>query len=218
MSVGLELKEIETLFTDNEGVFKFSRWNRPIVPIVFGVDDETLVHLKTAIVTTVGVTGNKIEETDPELGANFMWFFCQDWDEILSIPDLKKLIPNIRDIVGKLESSSSKSYRIFAFDSMGGIKMCVQLIKVVEETAEMSIQALATGETFQCLLLFSRNAFIDESPIAQISKNNLCVPKPKYAALVRAAYDQVLPVATQEKSHSLRLLARSNLLIAGINE
>ena len=218
MTDALSLKEIETLFTGSDGVFRFARWNRPIVPIIFGVDDETLVHLKTSIVTTIGITGNKIEETNPELGANLMWFFCKEWEEILSVPDLKKLIPNLNDIVKKLQTTSTKSYRIFAFDNEGGIKMCVQLIKVSDETAEMSIQALATGETFQCLVLFSSKAFIDESPIAQISQNNLCVPKPEYAALVRAAYDPVLPVSSQDKSHALRLFARSNIFISGMNK
>ena len=46
MTDALSLKEIETLFTGSDGVFHFARWNRPIVPIIFGVDDETLVHLK----------------------------------------------------------------------------------------------------------------------------------------------------------------------------
>jgi len=217
MTESLSLEEIEALFTGDNNTFHFARWNRPIVPIVFGVDDETLTHLKSSIVTTVGITGNKIEETDPELGANFMWFFCQEWSEVLSVPDLQELIPNIKDIVEKLQFSSTKSYRIFSFDPEGGIKMCVQLIKVSDETAEMSIQALATGETFQCLALFSANAFINESPIAQISQNNLCIPKPKYAALVRAAYDPILPVASQDKTHALRLLARSNIFLSGMN-
>jgi len=94
----LSADQIQALFTNPDGSYRFARWNRPIVPIVFGVDDETLTHLKSAIVTTVGVTGHKIEETDPELGANFMWFFCQDWDELLGVPDLEGLIPDLKDI------------------------------------------------------------------------------------------------------------------------
>ncbi len=49
-----------------------------------------------------------------------MWFFCKEWEEILSVPDLKKLIPNLNDIVKKLQTTSTKSYRIFAFDNEGG--------------------------------------------------------------------------------------------------
>ena len=34
--------EIEAMFTDAKGAFRFARWGRPIAPIVFGVDDATL--------------------------------------------------------------------------------------------------------------------------------------------------------------------------------
>jgi len=209
----LSAEKIETLFTHPDGVFRFARWNRPIVPIVFGVDDETLAHLKTAIVTTVGVTGTNIAETDPELGANFMWFFCQDWDEILAVPDLEGLIPDLKTQIARLQTTTTKTFRIFAFDNDGSIKMCIQLIKVAEETAEMSIQTLATGETYQCLALFSPHAFLKESPIAVIKENGLCIPKPSYAALMRAAYDPVLPVAAKEATHAMRLAARANKLL-----
>ena len=97
MTNGLSLKEIEGLFTDTDGVFRFARWNRPIVPIIFGVDYESLVHLKTSIVTTIGITGNKIEETDPELGANLMWFFCKEWEEILTVTELKLSLIHISE-------------------------------------------------------------------------------------------------------------------------
>ncbi|MEZ8006678.1 MAG: hypothetical protein QMC60_04040 [Amylibacter sp.] len=211
--LALSSAKIEALFSHADGIFRFARWSRPIVPVVFGVDDETLKHIKSAIVTTVGITGFKIEETDPELGANFMWFFCHNWDEILAVPDLENLIPNLKDIITKLQFTQTSTYRIFSFDPDGGINMCVQLIKVFGDTAKMSIQALTTGETYQCLALFGPNAFLKESPIAVIKENSLCIPKPNYAALIRAAYDPVLPHATQEPSHSLRLSARANILL-----
>lgn len=214
----LSAEKIESLFTHPDGVFRFARWNRPIVPIVFGVDDETLTHLKSAIVTTVGITGHKIEETDPELGANFMWFFCQDWDEILSVPDLEKMIPDLKNIIARLQTSTTTTYRIFTFDPDGGIKMCVQLIKVAGATAEMSIQALATGETYQCLAMFSPQAFVEDSPIAVIQENGMCIPKPNYAALIRAAYDPVLPAAAKEPTHAMRLSARANMLLADMEQ
>ena len=217
-NTALTAEKIETLFTHPDGVFRFARWNRPIAPIVFGVDDVTLGHLKSAIVTTVGVTGMNIVETDPELGANFMWFFCQDWDEILAVPDLEGLIPDLKNIIARLQNTTTKTFRIFNFDTDGSIKLCVQLIKVADETAEMSIQTLATGETYQCLALFSPHAFLEESPIAVIAENGLCIPKPEYAALIRAAYDPVLPVAVKEPTHSLRLAARANKLLAEMNQ
>jgi hypothetical protein len=210
----LSAEKIETLFTHPDGVFRFARWNRPIVPIVFGVDDETLAHLKTAIVTTVGVTGTNIAETDPEFGANFMWFFCQNWDEILAVPDLVGLIPDLKNIIARLQTTTTKTYRVFMFDKDGSIKMCLQLIKIADETADMSIQTLATGETYQCLALFSPHAFLTESPIAVIQENGLCIPKPSYAALIRAAYDPVLPVAAKEATHAMRLAARADKLLS----
>ena len=214
----LTAEKIETLFTHPDGVFRFARWNRPIAPIVFGVDDTTLAHLKTAIVTTIGVTGMNIVESDPEFGANFMWFFCQDWDEILAVPDLDDLIPDLKKTIARLQTTTTKTFRIFMFDKDGSIKMCVQLIKVSDETADMSIQTLATGETYQCLALFSPHAFLNESPIAVIQENGLCIPKPEYAALIRAAYDPVLPVAVKEPTHSLRLAARANKLLAEMSQ
>jgi hypothetical protein len=214
----LSAEKIEKLFTHPDGVFRFARWNRPIAPIAFGVDDATLEQLKTAIVTTIGVAGLKITETDPELGANFMWFFCQNWDEILAVPDLEALIPDLKNIIARLQTTTTKTFRIFVFDKDGSIKMCVQLIKVADETAEMSIQALATGETYQCLALFSPHAFLEESPIAVIEENGLCIPKPEYAALIRAAYDPILPDAAKEATHALRLAARANKLLVEMNQ
>jgi len=96
--------------------------------------------------------------------------------------------------------------------------MCVQFIKVAGETAEMSIQTLATGETYQCLAMFSPDAFLTESPIAVLAENGLCIPKPSYAALIRAAYDPILPEAAKDASHALRLSARANMLLADIEQ
>ena len=70
------------LFTASDTTYRFARWGRPIAPVVFGVGDESLPHLKDAISMTVGITGGPLAETDPELGANFMWFFCREWDEL----------------------------------------------------------------------------------------------------------------------------------------
>jgi len=138
-----------------------------------------------------------------------MWFFCQDWDELLGVPDLEGLIPDLKDIVARLQTSTTTTYRVFSFDQTGGIKMCVQFIKVAGETAEMSIQTLATGETYQCLAMFSPDAFLTESPIAVLAENGLCIPKPSYAALIRAAYDPILPEAAKDPCLSMpRLLRR----------
>ena len=70
-------QEIETLFTRDGGDFVFARWSRPIVPIVFGVEEQTLEVVKGAFEAVVTLAGHKMAETDPELGANVMVFFAR---------------------------------------------------------------------------------------------------------------------------------------------
>ena len=70
--------EIEALFAGGDGQYRFARWGRPIVPVVFGVDDATLSVVKGAIEAVVALAGHKMAETDPEIGANLMVFFLSD--------------------------------------------------------------------------------------------------------------------------------------------
>ena len=41
--------EIDELFTRTDGNYVFARWGRPVSPVVFGVLDETLDVVKTAV-------------------------------------------------------------------------------------------------------------------------------------------------------------------------
>ena len=206
------------LFTSPNQGYHFARWGRPIAPVVFGVGDETLPHLKDAIAMTVGISGGMLAETDPELGANFMWFFCRDWDEMLVIPDLEKLIPNFENLITGLQEQNATRYRSFGFDKDGAIQLCVVLIRVDAATERLSLQTLGTSETFQSLLTFGENAFETHSPIATIKVNNLCIVKPEYAAVVRAAYDPALPAASNDPAHALRVSARAMKLLADIED
>lgn len=204
-------ENIETLFTHKDG-FMFARWGRPIAPVVFGIDDASLDVLKDAMARTVAVTGGTLAETDPELGANFMWFFTNDWDEILAVPDLEKLIPNLPKIIDSLKSEGASQYRTFTFDADGAIKFCVTIFNMSGAIADVPIQILTTGETFQCLALWSNDAFANDSPIGVIEENGLCVVKPDYASLLRAAYDPVLPVNVEDPAQMMRVAARAQKL------
>jgi hypothetical protein len=206
------------LFTSPGQRYHFARWGRPIAPVVFGVGDENLPHLKDAIAMTVGISGGMLVDTDPELGANFMWFFCRDWDEMLVIPDLDKLIPNFVNLITELQEKNATRYRSFGFEKNGAIQLCVVLIRVDAATERMSLQTLGTSETFQSLLTFGENAFDVHSPIATIKVNNLCIVKPEYAAVVRAAYDPALPAASNDPAHALRVSARAMKLLADIED
>ncbi len=76
---------VTALFTRSDGQYLFARWGRPIVPVVFGVRDETLATIKGAVEAVVTLAGHRMAETDPEQGANLLMFFFRDWDELLAV-------------------------------------------------------------------------------------------------------------------------------------
>jgi hypothetical protein len=212
MSEALSVAAIEQLFTRNDGNYSFARWGRPIAPIVFGVDDDTLGNLKGAISQAVAVTGGTLAETDPEFGANFMWFFCTEWDEIAAVPDLEKLVPDLQSLVVGLSKKNVNEHRMFIFDTDGAIKMCLLFLRMKGDITDMPAQVLGVGETLQSLLTWADDAFAKQSPIAVIKENGICIVKPNYAALVRAAYDPVMPSGASDTSHALRLYPRAEKL------
>ena len=95
--------EIEELFTRTDGNYVFSRWGRPISPVVFGVLDETLGLVKTAIKVVCSTCGHPTSELDPELGSNLMVFFFSEWDELRAVPELDQLIPKLGNVVDRLQ-------------------------------------------------------------------------------------------------------------------
>ena len=62
----MEPEQIEALFTRADGQFVFARWGRPIVPVVFGLSDETLPVVKGAVEAVVALAGHQMAETDAE--------------------------------------------------------------------------------------------------------------------------------------------------------
>ena len=92
----LTASEIERMFTRTDGSYAFARWGRPICPVVFGVQDETLVIMKSAIEAVCIAAGHRTDELDPELGSNLMMFFFSDWEELRAVPDLDQMIPQLR--------------------------------------------------------------------------------------------------------------------------
>ncbi|MGE4610956.1 MAG: hypothetical protein AAED33_06130 [Paracoccaceae bacterium] len=212
MSQSLSAAEIEGMFT-NDGRYIFARWNRPIAPVVFGTDDESLAVFKDAFATVASLGDMRLAETDPELGANFLVFICSDWSEIKQVPNLERLLANIDDLVSELDRSGANQYRSFAFDPEGAIKLCVLLLKYDDDMAQLSAQALATGQMAQAMLLWSPSAFLEKSPIGIIAANNMAIVRPEIAALIRSAYDPTLPDTAGETSHALRLEARVTQLV-----
>lgn len=193
--------------------YKFARWGRPIAPVVFGVTDETLKGLKSAIATVLGIANQTMAETDPELGSNLILFFVSEWDEVLGIPDLDRLVTGMSDRLETLKSTGANQYRAFTFDKDGAIRFCAVFVRMDESQQAASVQTIGTQQMVQSILLWADGAFAAESPVAIIEANDLCIVKPSYAALIRAAYDANMPAATSEPSHALRLAARTATLI-----
>ncbi|UWR06469.1 hypothetical protein [Ruegeria sp. B32] len=199
-------EEIQALFTRSDGAFLFARWGRPIVPIVFGVTDETLATVKGAFEAVVPLADHKMAETDPELGANCMVFFFREWSELPEVPDLDRLIPDLVPLVARLEDAGANQYRIFRFDEDGAIRAAFVLLRMDRELSKVPAETLALSQVVQTILLWSDTAFRDRSPLAVAGDTTIL--RPDIAGLIRAAYDPVLPAVAQDPSHALRLFAR----------
>ena len=198
--------QIAGLFTRSDESYLFARWGRPIVPVVFGVDDASLAVFKGAIEAVVTLAGHKMAETDAELGANLMMFFCQDWDELSEVSHLDQLVPELLQLVGRLKAADANQYRIFRFDEAGAIRASFVFLRMDAHLAAVSADTLALSQAAQTILLWSDTAFRESAPIAVI--NDTTVLRPEIAGVIRAAYDPVMPAMSQDPSHALRLAAR----------
>ncbi|MEI4232390.1 hypothetical protein [Roseovarius sp. D22-M7] len=207
MADTLSPEEIEALFTRSDGTFLCARWGRPIVPVVFGVDDRTLGIFKGAIEAVVALADHRMAETDPELGANLMVFFVRDWSELTETPNLDRLVPDLAALVTRLQAAGANQYRIFRFDADGGIKACFVFLRLDEVLAAMDAETLALGQVVQSVLLWSDRAFTERSALAQLPDGTV-VLRPEIGALIRAAHDPALPGCASDTSHALRLHAR----------
>ncbi|SHJ32925.1 hypothetical protein SAMN05444000_10791 [Shimia gijangensis] len=204
-------EQIEALFTRKDGSYTFARWGRPIAPVVFGVEDSTVPVVKGAIEAVATLAGHSMAETDPELGANLMVFFFREWSELLGIPKLEELIPNLGPLVGRLQDADATQYRAFRFDNDGAIQAAFVFVRMTDEMAEIPAESLALIQAVQVALLWSDSAFAQTSPLAVLPDNGATVLKPEIAAIIAAAYDRMMPVAANDASHALRLFARLRL-------
>jgi len=199
---------VEALFTRSDETYFFARWGRPIAPIVFGVDDATLSIVKGAIEAVVTIAGHSMAETDPELGANMMFFFFKDWDELTDVPDLDRLIPDLRSLVDRLKTADANQYRIFRFDDDGAIQASFVFLRMDEHLSAIPAETLALNQVVQTILVWSDAAFNALSPLAVLPDTDAVILRPEIADIIRAAYDPAMPAVAQDNSHALRLSAR----------
>jgi len=196
---------VARLFTHPDGSYRFARWRRPIVPVVFGVDDATLATFKGAVEAMVVLAGHRMAETDPEMGANLFLFFCQEWQELLAVPDLEGLLPDLGPLVERLTAEGAHHYRAFRFEADGAIRAAVSVLRIEGALADVPAETLALNEMAHLILLWAEGAF-PQGPLALAGDH--AVLRPEVAGVIRAAYDPVMPVAARDPSHALRLAAR----------
>ncbi len=202
----MEPAEIEELFTRSDGSYAFARWGRPIAPVVFGVEDATLEVVKGALEAVTVLADHKLAETDPELGSNLMIFFFREWSELPEVPGMDRLVPDLGPLVERLEAAEANQYRFFRFDPDGAIKACFVFLRMDAHLSDVPAETLALSQIVQSYLLWSDTAFQDQSALAVAGETTIL--RPEIAALIRAAYDPVMPHAAQDASHALRLSAR----------
>ena len=204
----LNAEAVTALFTRADGQFLFARWGRPIVPVVFGVEDGTVSILKGAIEAVVALAGHKMAETDPELGANLMVFFIRDWAELTATPNLDRLIPDLAPLVARLQQADANQYRAFRFDQTGAIKAAFVFVRMDDAMAQAPAETIALSQIVQTILLWSDTAFLGTSPLAILQPGGPAILKPQIGDLISAAYDPVLSAHATDPAHALRLAAR----------
>jgi hypothetical protein len=206
----MDADQVRALFTRADGQYLCARWGRPIVPVVFGVEDATLAVVKGAIEAVVALAGQRMAETDPELGANLMVFFFRDWAELPEVPNLDRLIPELAALCARLAAAEANQYRIFRFDEAGAIRAAFVFVRMDGHMASVPAETLALLQAVQVILLWSDMAFTDASPLVA-GREGAVMLRPEIAGVIRAAYDRVLPGVARDASHALRLAARMAL-------
>jgi hypothetical protein len=203
---GVAVEAVEALFTRSDGTYLFARWGRPIVPVVFGVEEATLRVFKGAFEAVVALAGHRMAEVDPELGANLMVFFCRDWEELRAVPHLDRLVPELPGLVARLEEAGANQYRLFRFGAEGAIRAAFVFLRMDEHLTAVPVEVLALSQAVQTILLWSDTAFREAS--ALVVMDGKAVLRAEIAGVIRAGYDRVLPGVSREASHALRLTAR----------
>jgi len=203
----MDADQVRALFTRGDGQYLCARWGRPIVPVVFGVEEATLSVVKGAIEAVVALAGHRMAETDPELGANLMVFFFRDWAELPEVPNLDRLIPDLAPLCAKLAAAEANQYRIFRFDEGGAIRAAFVFVRMDAHMATVPAETLALLQAVQVILLWSDLAFTEASPMVA-GRDGAVMLRPEIAGVIRAAYDPVLPGVARDPSHALRVAAR----------
>lgn len=189
--MALDADRIAALFTQGDGSFLCARWGRPVAPVVFGLDDASLAVFRAALAAVYADARHPMADTDPEMGANLMIFAVREWEDLAGLPDLDRLT-GMADLPGRLATQSADRYRLLRFDADGAIRACLSFLRLGGALADAHPAALAEDTGVNSALSFAQHV----------------TPTDGIAAVIRAAYDPLLPAAARDPSHALRLAAR----------
>lgn len=147
--------EIAAPFTHADEACVFARWDRRIVPVVFGVDDATLSIFKGAIKAVVTLVGHDMADADPEIGANLMIVCFRDWAELPAVPGLDRRVPELGALCQRLEVASANQYRLFRSDPQGALRAAFVFLRKDAALSDVPAEDLALAQMVQVICLRS---------------------------------------------------------------
>jgi hypothetical protein len=115
-------------------------------------------------------------------------------------------VPGISELVPRLQAAGANQYRHFRFEENGAIRAAFVFLRMDAAMSRVAAEDLALAQAAQLILLWGEDAFRERSPLARIG--DMVVLRPEVSAIIRAAYDPVMPVATTEPAQALRIAAR----------
>ena len=214
-----QAERIQRLFGGDN--FKFARWGGPISPVVVGLDDKGAKLFEEAIGAVADVAGAKIEEIDPEMGANFMVYVMGDWAHAALAPNLPNFLPDLPDLIERLTKANANRYRVFAFDDQGAIRAAITLLRYDEQMQAAPVDYIALTEAALGMLVFDEAGVANDRPVimAKFEDDDArAILTPWHAMLLRAAYDPAIPAGAKDPSLAMRLAARIDVQAADEDE
>ncbi|MEL6316678.1 MAG: hypothetical protein AAFR16_03450 [Pseudomonadota bacterium] len=186
--------------------FAFARWTRPIAPAVYGVAETHAAAMAAGIRRAAGVAGAGAADDDPDYGANLFVFVCEAWVELLDVPRLEELVPDLRRLLAILSATEANQHRLFNFGEDGGIRLAVVLLRQDAEMAKQHRDALALGQAARALLTWSDAAFEDEAPVMRRRDGRFAI-RAWHTRLMKVVYDpdNAIPPASDDPELAERL-------------
>ncbi len=185
---------------------------RPLVPVVFGVEDASLAVFKGAFEAVVALAGHRMAETDPELGANLMVFCFREWGELLEVKDLPAGA-GAGDAGGEAGGGGGEPVPDLPLSMRrarsGGLRLPEDGCGAC---GDGSGDAGAGRRRCRRWCSGRIGRLTDFSPCAGWGPGD---PAPGDRAVIRAGYDPVMPVMARDASMRQRLAARTAQADAG---